>query len=286
MSKQSLHRTIGSAATLAAGISVPLFIGAAQAHAQAAAAAAAAPPVKPWQNKITAGLTYADGNNESLQAMLSAESKRKWEHDDLTIYGQFGYGWTQDQIHRDAVTDAPADKITSENYVFGNIQWNHLFTPKWYGGLRASARHDEVADLQYRFTVSPLAGYYIIKTDKDTLNVEAGPSYIWERQADQYNSYFALRFAEKYEHKFSDKARIWEGLEYLPEVEDWTGNYIINAEIGIETALTKALSLRVVAQDSFDSQPGSTMTGNPPTSVNLKKNEFRVIVGITYAFGF
>jgi putative salt-induced outer membrane protein len=268
MSKQKLHRKVSSAVTLAAGAAAPFLIGMASTQAQVApAAVAAAPPPKPWQNKITAGVTLTDGNSDSVQATVAAETKRKWERDDLTVYGQFGYGKT-----KDANTGV---ETTSENYIFGGIQWDHMFTPKLYGGLRMTGRQDEVADLQYRFTVSPLVGYYFIKTDKDLLNVEAGPSYVWERQGGEYNSYFAVRFAQKYEHKFSDKARIWEAVEYIPEAEDWVGNYIINAEVGVEASFTKALALRLVAQNSYDSEPAP----------GRQSNDFRLIAGVTYSFG-
>jgi putative salt-induced outer membrane protein YdiY len=268
MAKQKLHRRLGPVTAAAAGLAAPLFIGAASAQAQGAAAAApATPPAKPWQNKITAGLTVSDGNSDSVQATVSAESQRKWERDELRIYGQFGYGKTRDQN--------TGDYTKSDDYVFADVQWNHLFTPKFYGGLRLGYRHDDIADLDYRFTISPLVGYYFIKNEKTLLNAEAGPSYIFEKQGGEEDDYLALRFAQRFEHKFSDKVRIWEFVEYLPEAEDWAANYIINAEVGLEAMLSKALSLRVVAQNTYDSEPAP----------GRDSNDFKLIAGVTYSFG-
>ena len=70
----------------------------------------------------------------------------------------------------------------------------------------------------------------------------------------------------------------------MPQVDDWTGNYIINAEIGIETSISKSVSLRLVAQDHYDSDPG--MKGSAPDQYEFDKNDFKIIAALTYTFGF
>jgi putative salt-induced outer membrane protein len=255
-------RTLGPAA---AGLCLGALLWAATpAPAQPAAAA----PTKPWDNKITAGVTLSRGNSDAFLATVGAESRRKWERDELFLTAAFGYGETKDP--------ATGDYTKSADYLTASAQWNHLFTPKLYGGLRVDFRHDDVADLDYRFTLSPLLGYYILKTETDLLNVEAGPGFIFERQGGKDSDYVALRFAERYEHKFGDKARFWQMLEYLPQVDDWPRNWIINAEAGIETSITKALSLRLVAQDTYDNEPAP----------GREKNDFKLIAGLSYSSRF
>lgn len=275
MSNYKAHGTFGSKAALAASVAAPLLAGATWAQAQAPAADAAAPPPKPWQNKITAGMTLSRGNSESFQATIGAESKRKWEHDELSIFGQFGYGETTSP-YTDPDTGVTRDVTNkSDDYLRAGVQWNHLFTTKLYGGLRLDYLHDDIADLDYRFTVSPLVGYYFIKTDTDTLSAEIGPGFIFEKQGGHTDEYVALRISERYEHKFSDKARFWEQVDYLPQVDDWANNWIINAEAGIETSITKSLGLRLVAQDTYDNEPAP----------GREENDFKLIASLTYSFG-
>lgn len=270
MSKPRAQRIFSSAATVAAGLcAAPFLIGAASAQApQPAAAVPAPPPPKPWQNKITAGLTLSRGNSDSVQATIVAESKRKWERDELFLNAAFGYGKTKDQ--------ATGDYIKSDDYLTAGVQWNHLFTPKLYGGLKLDYRHDDVADLDYRFTVSPLVGYYFIKNAKDTLAGEIGPGLVYQKQGGDTDNFFTIRFGERYEHKFGDKARFWESVEYLPQVDDWANNYLINAEAGIETSITKSVSLRLVAQDNYNNKPAA----------DREKNDFKLIAALSYSFGF
>lgn len=123
--------------------------------------------------------------------------------------------------------------------------------------------------------MSPLVGYYFIKTDTDTLSAEIGPGFVFEKQAGHTDEYIAMRISERYEHKFGTKARFWEQVDYLPQVDDWANNWIITAEIGIETSITKSLGLRLVAQDTYDNEPAP----------GREENDFKLIASLSYSFG-
>src|SRR5579872_3124961 len=71
------------------------------------------------------------------------------------------------------------------------------------------------------------------------LSREAGPGYIIEKLGHTTHEYVTLRIAEKFHYAISDRARLWETVEYLPQVDKWD-NYIINFEIGVEADLSKS----------------------------------------------
>jgi len=228
-------------------------------HAEQAAVAAPKPPG--WETSAAAGLTLTRGNSDTLLVTLSLDTKRKWEKDEAFAGISGGYGENDD--------------IKNTEFVKGYAQYNHLFTERFYGGLRLDANYDGIADLDYRVTLSPLIGYYLIKEAKTSLSVEAGPSLVLEKYKGQSSdSYLGARFGEKFEHKLTDTTKIWQSLEYVPRVDRWAEKYIITAEVGIDTAITKKWSLRVVAQDIYDSEPAS---GN-------KNNDLRLIAGTAYKF--
>ena len=60
-----------------------------------------------------------------------------------------------------------------------------MFTERFYAGLRLDAAFDGIAELDYRVTLTPLAGYYFIKNAKTTLAVEVGPSLVTEQYSGQ-----------------------------------------------------------------------------------------------------
>ena len=82
-----------------------------------------------------------------------------------------------------------------------------------------------------------------------------------------------MRFAERYDLKVNDKTRVWQSLEWIPQVDRFK-NYIANGEIGLETALTQALSFRTYLQDTYDNEP---VPGR-------KNNDLKLVAGVAYKF--
>lgn len=205
------------------------------------------------------GLALTKGNSDTLLFTADVKADRKWTEDEASLGASISYG---------------EDHSVKNNEAFKAFgQWNHLFTDRFYSYVRLDGLHDAVADVEYRVTLSPGVGYYFIKNETTRLSGEVGPGAIFEKQGSVEKQYFVARVAEKLEHKLSDKARIWESVEFLPQVDN-LNNYIINAEIGAEAALTKKLSLRVVAQDTFDREPAP----------HRKQNDIKLVSGVVLKF--
>lgn len=228
-------------------------------------------PKYPWSSSLTAGLTLTRGNSHSIQYYGGLETDKKTPRNEYSLGASGAYG---SQDSKESVNTYGA---------FG--QWNHLFTDKFYSYIRVEGRRDLVADVDYRFTIGPGAGYYLIKETNTTLSVEAGGGVQFQRIGDTYmvgtntvhtykdESFATIRFAQKFEHKFNDHARIWENVEFLPQVDQFD-NYIVNAELGVETVLTKAISLKTFMVDNYASQPAS----------GRLKNDFRLVSALSYKF--
>ena len=227
-----------------------------------------APPPKLWDSVASVDLTLTRGNSRSFLGTVSVNTHRKWDTDELLLGGAAGYGnsTTKDSTGGETTTE-------TQDYLRGFGQFNHLFSERFYSGLRLDALHDNIADINYRITVSPLAGYYIIKETNTSLSVEAGPSLITQELAHEHKTYAALRFGERYERKFAGGARIWETLEWLPQVDDFA-NWIMNAEVGVSAPIVKSLDVRLVAQDTYNNHPAA----------NRLKNDLKVMAGIGYRF--
>ena len=76
-----------------------------------------------------------------------------------------------------------------------------------------------------------------------------------------------LRVSERWEFALSKTAKLWEQVDYLPEVDAW-GTYLVNAEAGAEAAINTRLSLRIVATDKFNSEPAADRLRNDITLVS------------------
>ena len=140
--------------------------------------------------------------------------------------------------------------------------------------MRVTGDHDDVAALAYRATVSPLAGYYFIKQTNAFFSMEIGPSYVREKFFDEdVHNYIGLRVGERAERKFISGAKIWEGIEWIPKIQDMN-NYLVNVEAGVAAPLNKALSVSLVVQDTYKNVP----------AVGKLKNDLKLIAGLSYNF--
>jgi len=177
----------------------------------------------PWQNSITAGLSLTRGNSQSLLASLKVTGDKKTPVNEYSLDADGAYG--------------SANSVPNNETLHGFGQWNHLFSDRWYGDLRAEGLHDGIADLKYRGTFTAGAGYYFIKDAASTLAGEV------------------------------------ESVEYLPQVDKWA-NYLVNAEVGAESALYKNVSLQICVDDYYNSEPAS----------GRRRDDLKLISGITYNF--
>jgi putative salt-induced outer membrane protein YdiY len=263
--------------------------GAMSVRAQTPVAAAPAEEKKPkWASSATAGLTLTSGNSETFLASVAAITGRKSENNELSLGVDLAYGKTKDQ------TTGVSTRNADSYHAFA--QYNRLFSERLYGYARVDGLYDSIASIKYRITLSPGLGYYFIKEKTADLCVEVGPSYVFDNLKRpkqilvgtntvtvieyQPDSYATLRAGEKFNYKLSDRARLWQTAEWLPQVEDFN-KYIINFVIGVEADLTqdKRLTMSVSLHDTFNNDPATRNDGTP-----LEKNDIKLIAAIGYKF--
>ena len=245
-----------------------VFGGRLVAFAQAPAPAAVIPPPEPkspWEESAGLGLTLTRGNSRTLLFTANALATRKTKLVELDLGADATYG--------EALNKSTGQDEKNAESLHGFAQYNRFFTERFFGYARIDGLHDQIADIKYRVVVGPGLGYYFIKSDRTFLRGEAGPSLVYEKKGHETHTYMTFRLAERFEHKLSEHAKVWQSLELLPQV-DKLKNYLINAEVGIEAGLTKKLSLRSYAQDNYVNEPAP----------GRLKNDFKLVTAIAYKF--
>ena len=225
-----------------------------------AAAQAPTPMTAPaWDTSAALGLTVTRGNSDTLLFTGNILTGKKWDQNELAFGADATY--------------AENNSVKNAESFHGFGQYNRLFTERLYGYMRLDALHDAIADIEYRLTLSPGAGYYFIKNESTKLSGEVGPGFIYEKQGDDSRGYVTLRLAERFDHKVNDRVKIWQSVEILPQVDNFS-NYIVNAELGVETSLTTKLSLRTYLQDTYDNEPAP----------GREKNDLKLVAAVAYKF--
>lgn len=241
-----------------------------RATAADAAPAAEAEKKPKWETSAGVGVTLTSGNSESLQATANFLTQYKRNKDEFRFGIDAGYGEAKPA---ESASNPDPDMEKNTSYVRGAAQYNRLFTERLYGYARVDALHDDIADITYRVALSPGLGYYFIKNDRTQLSAEVGPGYIFEKLDDDENDYATLRFGERFEHKLSKTARVWQSVEVVPEITDFE-NVLVTFTAGIEADITKKLRVQLYVVDIYDNVPAP----------GREENDLKLVAGLKYMF--
>ncbi len=224
-------------------------------------------PTNSWKTTIAFGITVARGNTDTTLASASATTEHKWLKNALTLEADGLYGESKQP-------NEAKDTETAE-VLHGFAQYNRTFENGFYGFGRIDGFHDGIADIKYRLTLAPGLGYFFVTNKIVDLSAEVGPGYIKEQLDGRTESFATLRIAQQFHYTLSAHAKVWETIEYLPQVDNF-GNYIVNFETGIDAGLTKGnkLSLRTVVRDSYVNDPAA----------GRLRNDLKIIAALAYKF--
>lgn len=227
--------------------------------AEGDATAEAPKPDTSWKTSAALGATLTRGNSDTLSVNGTIDTIKKWDKNEAGAGFSVTYGETN-------------NKETANNMA-AYVQYNRLISDRLFVYARADFFKDQLADIDYRVSLSPGAGYYFIKNSKVTLSGEVGPGYVWEKVGGSSEDYWSLHVGEKFTWEINDRARLWQSLSYDPEVSDFE-NFLLRAELGAEADILENLSLRAVLIDIYRNVPAA----------GREKNDLLLITGIAYKF--
>ncbi len=219
-----------------------------------------------WDTSLAVGANLNQGNTDTMGVSAALTTARDYKKMEYRFGIEANYG--ENTTTADDGSEN-TDKTAQNAKTYANIK-RKLGTPYIYSDN--SILHDEIGGIDYRAIIGAGGGFYASDNDEDKLGIEAGLAYVAEEfESGENDDGLALRLAARHDHTFSETAKCWASVEYLPNMDDF-GDYLLNAEIGTETVLNSTLSLRVVAQDRYDNEPPD----------GLEDNDLAVIAALVY----
>lgn len=120
----------------------------------------------------------------------------------------------------------------------------------------------------------------LLATDIDQLNVEGGFELTQQDNLDgTSDSFSSLRAASTWKHMFSANTYVFQGVEFLPNLDE-SDDYRINSETTIVAPLSSHVAMKASYQVRFDNLPSLNATGTTP----LKKSDRILSTGIQVTF--
>lgn len=213
------------------------------------AADPATPPA--WDTSAGLGANLSSGNSKTRNANARISTERKGSPNEFRFLLEGNYG--EAEVTKDDGTTKMEKNVQNAHFL---ADYKYVPGGRNYAGLSLDLLQDDIAELDYRLTVGPSIGRYFVKTDQTSLNLEIGAAYINERLASNTDGRIAYRAFEQWAYMLSKTAKVWQSIEYLPTAKD-LGEFLANAEIGVEAAMNTRISLRLVAQDKYNSDPAA-----------------------------
>ena len=230
------------------------------------------PEEEAWHGSVGFSGTAARGNTVSEKATVLADLNRRWEENRLTA--DFGYFFAQNGTTRD-------NKEKTEDRIDLGSQFDHFWATKVYSYVNGRYERDGINDLQYRYRAGTGMGYQWLEgrdfesTGKWSFNQEVGLTYIKEKYEHvKDDDRLAFRYAHHLEWapRWVDKLAFTHNFEYLPDIDDWADNYLIDTDAGFTYALIGAWQLIGKVEWDYNSNPG------PST----KSSDIRYMLGLGY----
>ena len=230
------------------------------------------PEPEAWHGSVNLSASAARGNTVSENVSLLADLTRRWENDRFKADG--GYYFAQSGTDHD-------NKTKTEDRIDIGAQEDHFWVGKLYSYINGRYERDGINDLQYRYRVGIGLGYQWLEnevfesTGKWSFNQEVGGTYIKEKYEHvKDDDRLAFRYAHHlaWSPRWVDKLEFTHNFEYLPDIDDWADNYLIDTDVGFTYALIGAWQLIGKVEWDYNSNPG------PST----KSSDFRYLLGLGY----
>ena len=202
-------------------------------------------PIK-TDTRLHGGMSLTDGNSETIRLNFGflAEGEKN-------TFGSYRSGAAVN--YGKSVVDGHSETDVENSTVFAIAR--RMIDSSLFGYVDTKLERDIIAKLSYRISAGPGLGSYLWKNKQSIFSVELGPSYIWEKTEGERGEYFSLHTAQRLDIHLSDIAKLWESMEYLPDISEFS-NYRFNSEIGLETLISSRISLRLSVENKYTSQPG------------------------------
>lgn len=193
----------------------------------------------------SAGLSITDGNTDTQSLYAEGELVARTAENRYTLGLQA----------RQAETDG---ETTAEN-ARASFEYDHFLSERWYFAATALGLRDEFQDVSLRTAFSLSSGYQVLDTDRTTLALELGASYVnvdyFDTSSAMDESYPAGRWSFDLRHELVPEQVAFfhqqEGFQSLDDGED----LFVRSKTGLRFSLFGGLIATTQVNLDYDGDP-------------------------------
>ncbi len=197
-----------------------------------------------WTGFFDTGLALARGNAHTATLTDTFNASRTTKHDKITV--------VLNQIYATALVNNVNG--ATANAINGAWTYSRDLTPRFFVNTLNSYAHDQFQDLRLRFVAGGGFGVNAIKHGKATLSFNGGGDYERENFTVLQRNSAEANFGDIFAYKLSAATSINQDLTFFPNLS-YTGQYRMNFDLSMVTAIKKWLAWHVTVSDHYLSDP-------------------------------
>jgi hypothetical protein len=215
-----------------------------------------------WDGNFDVGLNVQQATTDTTGFLVGLQTVRTKDPTKFTLGASYRYSTEKKSGQSSSVI---------QDQALGLIRGDYSFTPRVYGFSSGDATYDAIQKLSIR-GVPKLGMGYVFWEDKlaedkrNYLQGEVGGAYVYERyfasQVPRDRDYFAIVFGLLAGYYLPYGAHADWRLDYLPAVNDFTGQYLLRNDFGLTVPLIDPVRAKFALLDEYNNRPASSAKHN------------------------
>jgi putative salt-induced outer membrane protein YdiY len=219
-----------------------------------------------WKGNFDFGFAATQATTDTTSVDVGLQVERRKAPTRLLLRGRYRYSVQEKQ-------DEPSDTV--ENDVRGLLRGEYNVTQRLFVYGSATAEYDEIASLSIRTVPKGGAGYRFWQSTKGFLSGDVGFAYVYQRYfGGDTEDYPAVSFGSELEYLLPYSMKFTALGEYLPSVEDWTGNYLLRGTAALAVPMLSWMDLKLTVFDEYNNRPAA----------DTKRNRLTFTAGLSLVF--
>jgi putative salt-induced outer membrane protein YdiY len=166
-------------------------------------------------------------------------------------------------------------RVTDENRLLGRARLDRDLSDRTFAFGQITAEYDEIQNLSLRTDPVVGVGYRFVDREKLMISGRSGPGYVYQRYfGGDVEDYFTILFGGDLEADLPYGSKFRLGAEYLPEVSDWQGNYLIRTIADWTMPIIGWLDFKIAVFDTYNNRPPD----------DTDRNTFTTTAGLSFRF--
>jgi putative salt-induced outer membrane protein YdiY len=223
------------------------------------AAEAEAEETGPWTITGSFGLTFTDGNSDTLTVAAGADGIREWDPWKLILKLRAIYSESEDveSANEEIFIERLERALSERSWIFQEFL----------------AEHDEQEDLNYRLQLTVGYRRQLVKKERFNLFGEIGAGVLYEKFRTMSETEAIAHLGIAFDWKITDNLLFTQVFTVYPSLSNG-GEYRFISESVFTSPLSEKLDLRLAIIDKYDSDPVA----------GVEKNDIQIILALVINF--